>query len=270
MSETWRQVCYSYDGSFAGFLTCADESFRHHEEPVAFCAPEEERISLYPEHPVDTDQRRASAFYRQLNEDISPDVQRLVAHGFLTCIPERECVLWQFIRMARTLGQEVTGHLADRRVAALYAAVRHLYNEAHLLKGFTRFSDCRGLLWAEISPKNRVLPLLRPHFCARFNTETFIIFDDVHHEALLYARGQWAIRPIDHIDFPPNDSREEDCQRLWKKFYDTIAIEGRYNPRLRMSNVPKRYWEHMTELKDELSAEQSVSALPASVSDRGM
>lgn len=203
MSETWRQVCYSYDGSFAGFLTCADESFRHHEEPVAFCAPEEERISLYPEHPVDTDQRRASAFYRQLNEDISPDVQRLVAHGFLTCIPERECVLWQFIRMARTLGQEVTGHLADRRVAALYAAVRHLYNEAHLLKGFTRFSDCRGLLWAEISPKNRVLPLLRPHFCARFNTETFIIFDDVHHEALLYARGQWAIRPIDHIDFPP-------------------------------------------------------------------
>lgn len=254
MTQGWSQVSYDYDGTFAGFLTCADESFRHFEEPIAFSGPEEPRCSLYPTRPVATDRSRAKRFYRCLRTEVSPEAQRLVAHAFLTCLPDRECAIWQFIRLARDVGPGVTYWLSDDRVARLNGAVRHLYNEAHLLKGFTRFSDCQGLLWSEISPKNRVLPLLRPHFCDRFNTETFLIYDSTHGEALLYAQGRWAIRPVDSIVFPKNDAREEDYQRLWQTFYDTIAIEGRYNPKLRMSNVPKRYWEHMTELKGELDA----------------
>lgn len=255
MKEGWTQVAYSYDGTFAGFLTCVDESFRYFEEPMAFSAPEEERVSLYPERPVETDRGRAKAVYRALRDKVSKEAQRLVSYAFLTCMPDRECAIWQFIRLARDVGPGVTYWLSDERVNRLNRAVGHLCNEAHLLKGFTRFCDCRGLLWGEISPKNRVLPLLRPHFCDRFNNESFLIYDRTHREALVYQKGRWVIRPVDHIQFPGNDAREEDYQRLWQRFYDTIAIEGRYNPRLRMSNVPKRYWQHMTELKGELEAD---------------
>jgi probable DNA metabolism protein len=38
---------------------------------------------------------------------------------------------------------------------------------------------------------------------------------------------------------------------LWRKFYDPIAIEGRYNPRLRMTHMPKRYWGTMTEFQKD-------------------
>ncbi|MBQ9166726.1 MAG: TIGR03915 family putative DNA repair protein [Oscillospiraceae bacterium] len=258
MRQDWTQVSYRYDGSYAGFLTCVYESFKHFEEPMAFCAPEEDRCSLYPERPVETEPGHAKQIYRSLREKASKEVQRMVSHGFLTDLHDKECVLWQFIRMAYDIGPGVIYWITDDRVHKLDKALRAMYNEAHLLKGFTRFSDCRGLLWAQISPKNRVLPILRPHFCDRFHTETFLIFDDVHHEALVHAQGQWAIRPVDSIQFPASDAKEEDYRRLWQKFYDTVAIEGRYNPKLRMSNVPKRYWHHMTELKGELASEGLV------------
>ena len=39
---------------------------------------------------------------------------------------------------------------------------------------------------------------------------------------------------------------------LWKRFYKTIAIAARENPRCRMTHCPKRYWENMLEMEDEL------------------
>lgn len=252
MRRERTQVSYAYDGTFAGFLTCVDESFRYFEEPMAFCGPEEEKISLYPQRTVETDRQRATELYRRIRAECSKEVQQLVSHAFLTCLPEKECAIWQFLTLAREMGPGVIYWLTDDRVNRVKKAVQYLHNEAHLLKGFTRFSDCRGLLWGEISPNNRVLPLLRPHFCQRFNTETFLLYDHTHHEALVHQRGRWAIVPVDHMEFPQADAREEDYQKLWQRFYDTIAIEGRYNPNLRRNNVPKRYWKHMTELKGEL------------------
>ena len=64
---------------------------------------------------------------------------------------------------------------------------------------------------------------------------------------------------MDSIQFPAADAREEDYRRLWKTFYDTVAIQSRHNPRLRQSNLPKRYWHHMTELREELAQEGLVS-----------
>ena len=245
-------MTYTYDGTFAGFLTCVDESIRYFEEPMSFAGPEEDALTLYPQRPVETDRARATQLYRRIRAECSQEVQRLVSHGFLTCLPERECAIWQFLDLALEMGPGVLYWLTEDRVNRLKKAVQYLHNEAHLLKGFTRFSDCRGLLWGEISPNNRVLPLLRPHFCQRFHGETFLLYDHTHREALVHQRGRWAIVPVDRIDFPQADAREEDYQRLWQRFYDTIAIEDRYNPNLRRNNVPKRYWQHMTELKGEL------------------
>ena len=51
---------------------------------------------------------------------------------------------------------------------------------------------------------------------------------------------------------------------LWKRFYKTIAIAARENPRCRMTHCPKRYWENMLEMEDELRrTPDSLDALPA-------
>ena len=51
---SWQQVCFDYDGSYPGFLTCVFESYAHREEAVCFTSPEEDRLTLWPERHVDT------------------------------------------------------------------------------------------------------------------------------------------------------------------------------------------------------------------------
>lgn len=263
MASVWTPVCYQYDGTFAGFLSCVFDSYRYREDPLLFSPPEEEQCSLYPPRQVATSEEHARRVYRSLGERLSGEAQRLVSQGFLTCLPQRERRLYQFIRLGYQVGPSVTRHLADPRVAVLQEAVGHLSGEVQLLKGFVRFSQYPGLLAGEISPKNRVLPLLRPHFCARFSGETFLLHDKTHGEALFHTPGQWAIAPVEEFTLGRPGEEELAYRQLWRRFYDTIAIQARENPKLRMTHMPRRYWAAMTEFQtDPDPAPQLGGALP--------
>ena len=242
---------YSYDGSFAGFLTCVFTAYANKEEPACFLGPEEGQAALWPERAVDTDQQKARRVYRSLDRSMGTQGKRLVTYGFLTCLPQRELCLWDFLKLGYERGPAVVRDLTDPRVSVLGKAVQHLTHEVHLLKGFTRFSDQDGALVGEIEPKNRVLPLLRPHFAARYPGETLVLYDCTHQEALFCQKGKWAIVPLDQFSLAPPEGGELDYQALWRRFYDTIAIEGRYNPKCRMTQMPKRYWGTMTEFQRE-------------------
>lgn len=248
----WTQVCYEYDGSFAGFLTCVFESYVHHEEPVCFLTPEDGRTTLWDTRRVDADEAQAKRVWKGIARNISPNAAELVSRGFLTCLEEREVHLWRFIRYGFQRGAGVMADLGDERVDVLRKAVYHLDHEAHQYTGFVRFSDQQGVLIAEIEPKNRVLPLLRVHFAQRFNSERFIIYDRTHREALVYQPpGQWGIAPLE--DFTPGPPGQEELtfRRLWKRFFQTIAIEGRINPRCQNTNLAKRYRGLMTEFMED-------------------
>ena len=251
---SWQQVCFDYDGSYPGFLTCVFESYTHREEAVCFTSPEEDRLTLWPERHVDTDQAKAERVYRSLSKKISPQACRLVTQAFLTCLPERELHMYRFLRLGYQRGADLTRDLTDDRVHVLWKAVQHLGSEAHLLKGFLRFSDQQGVLVGEIEPKNRVLPLLRPHFCTRYSGEHFLIYDRTHRELLIHQPGRWAILPAEDFAPAPPGQEEVTYRRLWRRFYDTIAIRERENPRCRMTNMPKRFWGTMTEFQPDEGA----------------
>ncbi len=261
--EQWPQVAYRYDGSFDGFLTCVYEVYVHREYPAAFLGPEEDQLSLFPERPVETHREHAGRVRASLPRRLGAEGASWVVNGFLTCLSERELHLFRFLALGYELGPNLVRHLTDDRVAILHKALTHLNGEAHLLKGFVRFSDQAGVLVAEIEPKNRVLPLLRPHFCTRYAGERLVIYDRTYKEALFYEPRRWAIVPL--AEFSPADPGEEerDYRALWRRFYDTIAIEGRYNPKCRMSHMPKRYWHLMTEFQGEPPAHRALPYIPS-------
>ena len=141
--------------------------------------------------------------------------------------------------------------LSDDVVNVLFKAVQQLGNEAHLLKEFIRFSVYDNVLAAQITPKNFVLPFLGQHFAERFPNEAFLIYDTTHSMALTYEKGNMQIRPVEHFSMPAPSEEEKRFRRMWKMFYETIAIKERYNPRCRMNMMPKRYWANMTEFAVE-------------------
>ena len=89
-----------------------------------------------------------------------------------------------------------------------------------------------------------------PHFCDRYRNERFFLYDRTHQEALFYAEGRSAVRPLEYRDGPPDEAQAR-YRLLWKRFYDTIAIRERENPRCLMTHMPKRYWGTMTEFQGE-------------------
>ena len=248
---SWTQISCQYDGTFAGFLSAVFDCYVNHEEPVEFRTPDDSCCSLYPLRTVLTHPDHAKRVYRSLALRLGRDGQQLVARGFLTCLPHRELWLWRLIQKGYRQGPSLTRDLTDPVVDQVRRAVRHLNQEAHLLTGFVRFSQLEGVLVGEITPKNRVLPLLRPHFCLRFPQESFLLYDRTHSQALVHRPGKWAI--LDGEDFQPPPPGEEELayRRMWRSFYDTIAIQSRCNPKCRMTHMPKRYWENMTEFQEE-------------------
>lgn len=260
------EMAYCYDGSFEGFLCCVFDSYANREIPAAICREEDFVPTLFASRFIQTDREHAGRVYRKVVKS-SPQAAELLRRGFLTCLPEKELHLY---RLVRKLLADGPGFLANRADPVLYPvarAVRHLEGEAHLLKGFVRFSELGGVLGGEIEPKNRVLPILRGHFCARYQNETFFLYDRTHREALFYAGGRAVIRPLADFRMAPPDETEATYRLLWKRFYDTVAIKERYNPKCRQTNMPKRYWSTMTEFQDEswFTAQSS----PAAVSGPG-
>lgn len=161
-------------------------------------------------------------------------------------------------------GADFLRNTADPVYYPVAKALRHMSGELEKLRGFVRFSDYNGVLGSEIEPKNQVLPLLRRHFCDRYANEAFFLYDRTHRELLVYAKGHSRILPMDSLQLALPGDEEVSFRRLWKRFYETIAIKERYNPRCQNTFMPKRYRGTMTEfLPDDYEARQQGLNPPA-------
>lgn len=256
----WREIIYQYDGSFEGLLCCVFESYTKKERPTAILRDGDDEPSLFEIRAVTTDRAHAQRIYRSLYKR-SPEVGPFLRRAFLTCLPDKEMAIYRFIVKFYREGAPLLSRLSDDTYLPLLKAVRQLSGEVEQFRGFTRFSDFDGVLGAEIEPKNRVLPLLRGHFCQRYANEQFFIYDRTHRELLLYANGRSRITQIEN--FQPVLPGEDELyfRSLWKQFFQSVAIRERENPRCQNTFMPKRYRGTMTEFLP-LEYEKEQGALP--------
>ncbi len=257
------EMVYYYDGTFEGLLCCIFDSYAYTEKLTAIYCDEDAMPTLFASRNIQTNQEHANRVLRKVVK-CSPYAAELLHKGYLTCLLDKELYLYRMVVRLLKEGPGFLGDFSDETAYPILTAIRHLNGEAHLLKGFVRFSELGGVLGSEIEPKNRVLPLLRSHFCSRYRDERFFIYDRTHKEALFYSNGKAVIRPLEFFQMAPPDETEANYRTLWKKFYDTIAIKERYNPKCRMTQMPKRYWNTMTEFQGEayFKAQSGGAAAP--------
>jgi probable DNA metabolism protein len=252
---------YQYDGSFDGLMCCVFESYESKEMPMDVLPEGAQLPMLLPVKTIIADAERANRVKASIPKKMGSEAAEFVRNAFLTCHPQKELLTLKFLRLGFSRGPSVMDMLTDETVNTLFKAVNHLKHEAHLYTGFIRFSETNGVLTSQIEPKNIVLPLISPHFCERFPGERFLIYDKTHGMALLHENGNTAICGVEAFEQPCPDAEELKFRKLWRLFYDTIEIKERHNPRCRMSHMPKRYWNCMTEFARE---ELKARALPKS------
>ena len=154
-------------------------------------------------------------------------------------------------------GAKVLNYLSEPCVHRVFTLSRAAFNESHHLTGFLRFTELEnGVLFSVVHPKNNALPHLAEHFTDRFPMENFIIYDENRKTAALHSAGK-NFMLVDASELNQSllrrySEKEEAFQKLWRAFFDNIAIKARINPKLQAQNVPKRFWKDMTELKDRL------------------
>ncbi len=245
-----RDVIYEYDGTFDGFLCCVYEYYYSDTNPFSIKIHKEYEPVFYEIFNIETDSTKAKKVYDSIESKISLMAQNLVKLAFMSCLKDKEINILNFLKFGYKNGRNTMKMISHPEVSLLLGAKKHLFNEAHNLKGFVRFSDYNGSLVAIITPKNYVLPFIKNHFCSRYSNENFLIFDKTHKSALVHSNKSSQIISLESLQLPEVDENELNYRELWKKFYDTIAITERENPRCRMSHMPKRYWKNMTEMQN--------------------
>ena len=156
-------------------------------------------------------------------------------------------------RIGKEPRRSVLGDLAHPAVEPLHRLARSVMNERHRMLQFLRFEHLENGVWfARCNPAASVIPLLMDWFSGRFNTQPFIIFDEAHNIAGVYEGRDWYLVQTENVDLPDRASEERLMQQAWKRFYDTVAVEARYNPELRRQFMPKRFWKNITEMQEDL------------------
>ncbi len=246
-------VIYCYDGTLEGLLCCIFASYERKEVPADIVTAERLQLSFYKVREIETELVKAKRVEAGIRGKLTDAGWNTVRLGWHSCHPEKELLLYRFVRMGMQQGKRVLSMIADETVSELFKATQGVTKEAQRYKQFLRFSMVSGVLVAQIEPKNDLLFLLVRHFCDRYHNHAFLIHDKTYRQLLLHRPGKWAILPAEDYVMP--DVREDEWlyRTLWKGFYDAIAVEGRISERQRMNHMPKRYWHELPELDPRLN-----------------
>lgn len=240
---------YIYDGSFDGFLSAVFTAYENHEEPEEI-AP----VGLLQEvfgravREIDTDEVRSDRVEKGIIKSMGSPAFEKIWQVFLSGDPGKATLLYHYIRRGFEIGRGIYNNISHNDVLPvekLHLAVTH---EAHQLKQFARFSEMEGgVFYSRITPKNSIVPLLMPHFVDRFSIQPLLLHDAEHSLAGVYDLKGWYLVETDTLNVPAPDENELAYRRMWKSFYNTVAIAERTNPVCRRTHMPMRFWPNMTE-----------------------
>jgi probable DNA metabolism protein len=217
---------------------------------------------------IPMNQAHAASVRDALIRKIGADAYDMVMYTALSDAPDKADVIYHFLVRGFANGEKTVDFYSDPYVARLRAIDRKVSREACHWNEFLRFREhtmqkvetssalmlfgeknVHTLMTSRITPEAKVVVLLMPHFSDRFPEENFLIYDSVHDEAGIHAAGSgWYISQQIGKQIPQiaaltglAETSEEEVERLWKVFFDTIEVKQRHNTKLQQSLMPLKF-----------------------------
>lgn len=242
-------LTYIYDGSFEGMLTAIFEAYYRHESPDLIMPEQGLQQDLTARYVrIETDASKSDRVYESIWSKISPEALSHVYHCFLSEEFGTGTLIYRYLKLGWKLGSKVDLDLANDTVFQVMDTCRRVEHEVHKLMGFVRFRQVEGgIYYSSVSPDYNVVELLAPHFAERLSDQKWIIHDVKRELAALFSQGKWILTEFTAEDIPGDTEEERQYKRLWKEFFNTLAIPSRKNPKLQRQLMPRRYWEHLPE-----------------------
>ena len=241
---------YLYDGTFEGFLSCVYAHYYVEKADGIYQKESYQPNLIIKAHEVKTDESKAHKVYEAIERRISPYDLRRIYKVFLSGAPGKENALLKYIVFGFRNGSKIRLLHGNPIVFEVQQIEKKVNHEIHRLSGLIRFTELLGgVLYSPIEPDHDVCEFLAGHFCDRFRNEPFIIHDIMRSKALIARRGDFYISEFTSQNLPGPAYSEGEYQKLWKKYFEAIAIRERINPRCQKNFMPVRYWKNLTEMK---------------------
>lgn len=270
-AEVYSDLAYTYDGSLEGLLSAIFAAYARRESPNDV-EPEsrlQARLGQYV-YQVPTNLEHASRVRRGIIRTCGNAAFEAVLYASLSDEAHAGTAAYRFVRYAMDVYRKQNGtrygilpNAAHPAVEPICRLKKHIVSEKEHMLQFIRFEELEGGIWfARCNPNASVIPLVMDHFAARFNTQPFIVFDEVHELAGVYAGKEWSLVKTSAalLELPDKAAGEAAMQQAWRRFYQTVSVESRYNPELCRQFMPKRLWKNLTEMQTDPAA--VVNSLP--------
>lgn len=251
-------VDYLYDGTFEGFLTCIHAHY-YEEKAAGIYRRESYQSSLLSGcRIVETEEGKASRVYEAIEKKISRDDLRRIYRVFLSSDGEKENKLLHYILLGFREGPDISLLHSNPVVFDVQKCEQKVFCEVHRILGLARFSALKDsspagnekeILYCRIEPDHDILEFIAGHFSDRLKNDPFIIHDKIRSKAVFAQGGSWYITHFTGRDLPVPGVDEREYRDLWKKYFETIAIQERINPSCQKRFMPVRYWKNLTELR---------------------
>ncbi|MCK8061448.1 MULTISPECIES: TIGR03915 family putative DNA repair protein [unclassified Fusibacter] len=241
-----------YDDTIEGLMTALYWSYHYKTHEICSMSSYEPKLLDVPEYMV-TDTHLASKMMGRIRNRFGERTAEKILYAFLSDQGDVGKIIRVFLDYAVT----VTGAIEDYShdcVYPLLALSRAVERESHLVVGLLRFEHLKSdVYYAAFEPTYDILSVLTPHFEKRLSDQVWVIHDVKRGKAVFYDTHESWTAPLDKQMALALHENEEAFQNLWKKYYEHIGIKERRNPKLRMNFMPKKYWKHLTELKNTKS-----------------
>ncbi len=243
-------ISYTYDATLDGLLSAVFAAYSNREEPLDILPHGllQEAFGLNVRE-IETDEAKARRVEKGIVSRMGSPCFANVWTAFLSGAPDKATLIYRYIRRGFEIGRGIYNNISHTDVLPVQKILQNVTHEAHILTGFARFSEMENGVWfSKITPKNSVVPLIMPHFAERLSFQPFLLFDAAHGLAGVYDLKDWHLVETAGLNVPAPSENEWEYRRMWKNFYENIAVKERINPVCRRTHMPMRFWPNMTEM----------------------
>lgn len=247
-------VQFLTDGSFDGYLTAIFEAFAQKVTPSNIIA----ETAYQPGHFgriefIRTDEQKAERVAKRLM-DIDKAYFKKLYCIFLCEVRGREMLLYHLIFKLLYTPDYVLGKTDDKEVLYAQQLIKKMAKEVVRMQACVRFQQMENdLYFAPIAPDFDVLPLLGPYFEKQMAHRNWVIYDVQRGYGLHYDLRGLSFEEMQLPDDISASALEKAMERAaegiyeetWKKYFKAVNAELNRNMKLRVKQVPRRYWGYL-------------------------
>lgn len=242
---------FLYDGSLEGLFTAIFYAYPYKDD-CTINKLENHIPSLLNEiKEIPTESDKFKRVYNSIIQKLNGKVLNNVYYLYLSENDGVENIILDYLKLCYKYGTNINLAKNNDTIILVDKYYKKVAQEAHMFTGFVRFKEIAPLsFYAQIEPVYNILPIILNHFTLRFSDQNFIIHDLKREKAIMYNKESSIITDLskDEGYLLSNLNNDENFESLWKTFYKSVNIKERENSKLRNQHMPKRYWNHLTEI----------------------